>query len=165
MMKFDKNNYFYRFQKESNAIEGIMEVKQSQINALYDFVMLEKITVNDLCKLAKSLQPRKSHKYPNLKPPLLRDKRGRNVMVGTYLPPFGGSHIRNELEVILSSRWNSFKMHMAYELLHPFTDCNGRTGRALWLWKRRCELQKTPTLLFLQSFYYQTLDNKQESKS
>jgi hypothetical protein len=160
-MKFNKDYYFYKFQKESNAIEGIMEVKQSQIQALYDFVMLDKITVEDLCKLAKSLQPRKSKKHPNLKPPLLRDKRGRNVSVGNYTPPFGGSHIRNELEVILKSNWDSFKIHVSYEMLHPFTDCNGRTGRAIWLWKRRQELQKTPTLLFLQSFYYQTLESKQ----
>lgn len=164
MIKFSKDDYIYKFQKESNAIEGIDTVTQKQVNALYDFVKLDVIKIDDLVKLAKALQPRKSRKNPYLKPPKLRDKSGRNVSVGNFTPIPGGPWVTSTLEWILreltkqDSILDSYKLHQEYEKLHPFTDCNGRTGRALWLWKRRQELTYTPRLLFLQSFYYQSLE-------
>lgn len=50
-----------------------------------------------------------------------------------------------------------WKMHVAFEKLHPFMDGNGRTGRALWAWHMK-QLGLDPfALSFLHRFYYQTL--------
>ena len=38
---------------------------------------------------------------------------------------------------------------------HPFTDGNGRSGRALWLW----QMNNHAPFGFLHTFYYQTLEN------
>ncbi len=46
-----------------------------------------------------------------------------------------------------------------YELLHPFSVGNGRSGRTLWAW---CMLRRGDdpfTLPFLHRFYYQTLEH------
>ena len=47
----------------------------------------------------------------------------------------------------------------AYEMLHPFMDGNGRSGRALWAWMMLRLGQDPFALLFLHRFYYQTLEN------
>lgn len=39
------------------------------------------------------------------------------------------------------------------ELLHPLTDCNGCSGRILWMWMTR----EAP-LGFLHTFHYRALD-------
>ncbi len=52
--------------------------------------------------------------------------------------------------------------HVAYENLHPFTDGNGRSGRALWLWQMMHgtmrQVNMARDLGFLHTFYYQTLN-------
>ena len=81
-----------------------------------------------------------------------------NVRVGSYRPPEGGPAIRQRLQELLNRvnerKISEFDAHVCYETLHPFTDGNGRSGRAIWLWQN----SGYAPLGFLHSFYYQTLE-------
>ena len=136
----------YNFVEESNRIEGIRrEPTDDEMSATFDFVNLPSIEVEHLQQLVSVYAPR--HR--------LRDRPGLDVRVGNHIAPAGGPKIRTELAFLLSKveisdPWNT---HVAYETLHPFTEGNGRSGRALWLWT----MQGNAPLGFLHTFYYQTL--------
>lgn len=140
------------FIRESNRIEGInREPTQEEIVAHEVLLVNKEITVRDLEAFVSIIQP-KTRWTPAA---ILRNKEGLNVRVGDYYPPLGGPAIEPQLVRLLHSvtASNSFETHLAYEQLHPFTDGNGRSGRALWLWA----VGGTAPLGFLHSFYYQTL--------
>jgi len=146
--------YFEDFQKESNLIEGITRVTKEQVQALMDFVELDEINDEDILTLALRLQPKR------MKKPKLRYKSGMDVRVGSYYPPPGGPEIKMNLHTLLKSAYKtpSFETHLKYESLHPLTDVNGRTGRALWLWQIIRELNRLPTATFHKFWYYQSLN-------
>ena len=134
------------FVRESNRIEGILrEPTEDEMMAHGAILHLDCITTKDLEGFVGVIAP--GHR--------LRDKVGLNVRVGDHIAPAGGPQIREELDHLLRSvnlvddPWST---HVAYETLHPFTDGNGRSGRALWLW----QMQAAP-IGFLHQFYYQTL--------
>lgn len=93
----------------------------------------------------------------------IRSKPGMNVVVGSHRPISGGPKVAEELESLISRiNWldiNIYSAHCKYEILHPFMDGNGRSGRLIWLWMMIREHNQFPTLGFLHTFYYQTLDN------
>lgn len=137
------------FIRESNRIEGILrEPTQAEIEEFDRFLSLKKITIKELVKFVSVYAP--GHR--------LRDKVGLNVSVGGYYAPFGGIAIRYRLNEILDVLEPPYKTHVAYELLHPFTDGNGRSGRALWAWQTYQRHGKLPEIGFLHSFYYQALN-------
>lgn len=137
-----------RFVRESNMIEGIHQITPEEVAATVHFVDLTRPTVKDLVKLVKVYQPNA----------VLRSTKGLDVRVGSYLPPPGGPDIVDHLEAVLNDNFSPWHRHCEYEKLHPFTDGNGRSGRALWAWAMFAEGHGVE-LSFLHHFYYQTLTN------
>lgn len=146
------------FLVESNAIEGIRtEPSRNQINYVLDLLRKDIITLDDVCDIVRLFQPNAR----------LRDSAKDCVKVGRHTPPAGGMNIVYELEELIKSM-NSVRtvadrrtadmvnheLHIRYEKLHPFTDCNGRSGRVLWLWCRGCNKSN---LSFLHKWYYDSL--------
>ena len=58
------------------------------------------------------------------------------------------------LEQINAGMLDAWTAHCEYEALHPFTDGNGRSGRAIWLW-----LMHDASLGFLHRFITKRLEN------
>ena len=143
--------YTYEFVKESNKIEGILrEPTSKEIIALEDFIDLPEIFVADVSNFVAINQPGA----------ILRDKPELDVQVGTHLPPPGGPKIREDLETLLERiyEYTPYQFHNVYETLHPYTDGNGRSGRAIWAWSmvNRHGLSALK-LGFLHRWYYQSL--------
>lgn len=147
------------FVRESNRIEGIerREMENGAPNAQFireveatrSFVQLPWLTVNDLelfVHLCTGMLPHSA---------VLRRRVGQDIQVGRHVAPPGGYEIEVRLMTLLRNldRLTPFQAHIEYENLHPFTDGNGRSGRALWLW----QMGGSAPLGFLHEFYYQTL--------
>lgn len=139
------------FVRESNRIEGILrDPTPQELEATDDFVCAGVLTTVRVKALVAVLQPNAS----------IRDRAGLNVRVGSHIAPPGGPKIVEQLEEILSfvPIWEPYWTHHKYETLHPFTDGNGRSGRAIWLWQMlRCE--RGAPLGFLHHWYYQSLQH------
>lgn len=136
------------FVRESNRIEGI--VREPTIHELAEtenFIKAESLTLVRLKSLVAVYAPHAR----------LRDKRGLNVRVGTHYAPTGGPEIKERLQSFLTGvnngLWTPYEAHLAYETLHAFTDGNGRSGRAIWLWQRKGHAP----LGFLHQHYYDSL--------
>ncbi len=144
---------FERFQTESNKIEGMGPGRVVEIEALKIFTS-SKPTIARLYDYALICQPGI----------VLREKPGLNVQVGNYIAPAGGPEIKEALQTLLDTAmeggYDAYTAHVVYEKLHPFTDGNGRSGRALWLYHMLWVENKrnwVDRFGFLHSFYYQTL--------
>jgi hypothetical protein len=147
---------FEQFQKESNMIEGIFrDPTPAEVQALHDFAVLKEIKILDLMNYVSACQPNA----------VLRDQVGLDVRVGNHFPRPGGPGITIELQIILdqtmSGTYSAHEIYCRYEHLHPFTDGNGRSGRALWMWvmlNREYAYDQVRRRGFLQNFHYQTLE-------
>lgn len=142
------------FVRESNAIEGIYRAPTTQeLEEAERFLARPQVTLKDLLQFVSVYQPDAK----------LRDTPGLNVMIGGRVAPFGDITIKTRLLDILADAngmtVSPYQLHVRYELLHPFTDCNGRSGRILWLWKMKQIPFPVAPLGFLQTFYYQTLSS------
>ena len=132
------------FIKESNAIENIFrDPTDAEFDEFIRFVHLSKMTIENLIYFVSIYQPDAK----------LRDQYNMNVRVNRYYPPFGGPEITSSLQELLDRNLDAYYLHIGYEQLHPFMDCNGRSGRALWAWKMK-DIKDG----FLKPFYFQTLN-------
>ena len=153
-----------QFVAESNRIEGILRPPtDKEIGAHVLLLDRKTIGVADLVAFVETVEPGAR----------LREYVGLDVRVGDHTPPPGGPNVVTQLNYLLrrvnllgpgttlSGVHNgprggiAYGTHCEYETLHPFTDGNGRSGRALWLWQMG-GLGKAP-LGFLHHFYYQAL--------
>jgi len=139
------------FLNESNGIEGIEAlVNNYQIRGAEIFMALRVLTVADVSNIVKIFEPKAK----------LREQFGQNVEVGDYVAP-GGPEIRQHLKDILTdvniNRCHPVHIHKDFENLHPYSDCNGRSGRLVWLWQME-KFDYTFYNTFLRSFYYQALN-------
>ena len=140
------------FVRESNKIEGILrDPTEAEISATAAFLRLDDLGVDDVANIVRVYQPDAR----------LRDRPMMNVRVGSHYAPQGGPEIVGALEDILFGTdilHDPYHAHIQYELLHPFTDGNGRSGRALWARQMlRFNISPGLKLGFLHAFYYQTL--------
>jgi hypothetical protein len=136
------------FVRESNAIERIYrEPSEEEINELDRFIHKKRITIEWLNQFVSIYQSDAK----------LRRDYGMDVRVGKYVPPMGGPEVSDILIKILCRQRSltPSALHIVYEKLHPYTDCNGRSGRALWLWRM---IQDSYPIYegFLGTFFVQT---------
>jgi Fic/DOC family len=139
------------FVRESNQIEGInRDPTTKELDAHATFINKMFPMTADLEAFVAIIAP--GHR--------LRDQYGLDVRVGNYIAPRGCPEIRTSLDTLLArvhegaDMYHPWQAHIDYETLHPFTDGNGRSGRALWLW----QMHDAP-IGFLHKFYYQMLSN------
>lgn len=138
------------FVRESNRIEGILRhPTKEELDEHNRFISRPVVTIQHLIDFVAVYQP-------NAK---LRDRDGLNVRVGRHIPPSGGQAISYKLQSLLDDidDMTPYEAHICYESLHPFTDGNGRSGRALWAW-HMIQTEGAYPLGFLHHFYYQSLD-------
>lgn len=134
------------FLRESLAIEGIHRDPTPKEIAATETFLKGPLSVDAVIALQAVYAPGKP----------LRDRTGMDVRVGAHIPMRGNPDMRDHLEHVLNNA-DPWSLHVAFEVLHPFMDGNGRTGRAIWA-AMMIETGQNPfALSFLHRFYYQTL--------
>jgi hypothetical protein len=139
---------------ESLRIEGIVRPPTvKEIEEHQRFVKLESLSISELEAFLKVFRPgARLRLYPG------QD----NIVVGSHAPPKSGEHIAAQLQALLSAvndrQIDWWSAHIEFEILHPFSDGNGRLGRAIASNLLRISSPSRLELGFLHAFYLQTLN-------
>lgn len=146
----------FEFIKQSNELENIFrDPTQDEIKEFKRFITLPAITISEIERFLSIYQPDAK----------LRNEYGLNVKVDNYYPPFGSPEMGSKLNEVLTIS-DPFLLHMNYEFLHPFTDGNGRSGRALYAWAIKDSPRRSLGWKnnFLTNFYFEALNNLSKSE-
>ena len=119
------------FQSESNRIEGLPSATEAETVALMRFLGVKRLQISDLVDYVNVIAPNSR----------VRDEKSiPTVRIGNYVSMASGPWIREELKSIVqqanSVLLSPHAIHVHYQFILPFTDGNGQSGRALWLWMR-----------------------------
>lgn len=141
------------FIRQSNAIEEIYrEPTEAEIDEAERFDALEELRLEDLERFVKVYQP----------DAVLRTRSHMNVRIGNHIPPQGGPEVMAKtcglLQLANDRSVSAYELHHRYESLHPYSDCNGRSGRMVWYWMMQFDRESwMRSLGFLRAWYYQSL--------
>ena len=139
---------------ESLRIEGIdRPPTEVEIMEHERFTHLESLSISELDAFLKVFSPgARLRLYPG------QD----NIRVGSHVPPMSGDHIAAQLKALImeinAKKIDWWTAHIQFETLHPFSDGNGRLGRAIASKMLRATSPSRLDLGFLHAFYLQTLN-------
>lgn len=142
----------------SNAIEDIKTDPMLVFPAYNGFLSVPRLDIQVIAEFVQAIEPDGK----------LRVNPGMDAYVGRHKAPPGGLGIAFNLSSIIEEMQigalSPFEVHCRYLHLHPFTDGNGRSARAIWLWQMlRIDTHLMPgDIPFLQTFYYQALGDYDE---
>jgi len=151
----------YAFAKESNEIENIHSEERHKDHAiaLTEFLDLDEISIGDLTAFVSKVQPGT----------FLRTAPDHNVWIGGHqaAPAHISLELLNNLLLDIKEKKNldAWDIHCKYEIIHPFLDVNGRSGRCLWAWMMLKYHNYYGDMKFLRMFYYQTLQHYRKVKN
>jgi hypothetical protein len=150
----ESDNRFVEFQRESDSIEELHpsdETLAIEAKALKDLCEGE-LTIANIETYVKSVQP----------DAFLRTNKGDEVSIMGFDGLTGGLAVSYALQEIIDGlpTTEGWYNYVRYELLHPFSDGNGRSGRAVWLYYMLNVMggwQYVSSLGFLDTFHRQIL--------
>jgi hypothetical protein len=150
----DYNHRFREFQCESNMIEDIV--------ASEECLQLQTRALRELCENPLTIASIEAYVLAVQPDAFLRTNKGDEVSIMGFDGLAGGLAVSYALQEIIdgldtTENWYNY---VRYELLHPFSDGNGRSGRAVWLYYMLNTMggwQYVSSLGFLDTFHRQVL--------
>ncbi len=141
------------FLLESNQIEDLNGYSIREFDEAKKFLALDELVVDDLIHFVHASEPGAVARTKMSIP---------NVRVGCHRGTKSGTNVMRGLRWVINcanNRSDPYILHRRYEDIHPFTDCNGRSGRILWLWQMVKFHGYEGDAGFLMPYYFQSLSH------